>query len=218
MFTRKIICASEKRRTRDVTGILSVMYHETALTSLATMIIAVDHRPVMVGIDGAGGAGKSTLAQELADVLPVAVAIVHGDDFYSDLPESEKALLSPQQGCKSYFDWRRLQFEVLTMAEGPNVTLRYQRYDWNEAILGDWIDVAMPDVVIVEGVYTLRRELREYYDVTVFVQTVDATRLQRQHSRNENTHDWIRRWAAAEDFYFSREHPWESTDIVVDGD
>jgi uridine kinase len=194
------------------------MYHEKDLTSLATMIIAVDHRPVVVGIDGAGGSGKSTLAQELADVLPVAVAIVHGDDFYSDLPDGERALLNPQQGYDSYFDWRRLQSEVLTVAEEPNVTLRYQRYDWNEGTLGDWIDAVMPDVVIVEGVYTLRRELREYYDVTVFVRTAEATRLQRQQGRNENTHEWIQRWTAAEDLYFARERPWEATDVVVEGD
>jgi uridine kinase len=172
----------------------------------------------MVGIDGQGGSGKSTLAQELADALPGAVEIVHGDDFYSDVPESEKVSLSPEQGYESYFDWRRLRSEVLATARESSATLRYQRYDWTTAMLSDWVDAVMPDVVIVEGVYTVRSELREYYDVTVFVQASEATRLQRQQSRRENTDDWIRRWAAAEDFYLTRDRLWESTDAVVDGE
>jgi uridine kinase len=188
------------------------------LSSLANLILAVDHRPVLVGVDGQGGSGKSTLAEELADVLPGAVAIVHGDDFYSDVPDSEKVLLSPEQGCEGYFDWRRLRSEVLSAAREPSGTLRYQRYDWNTAMLSDWIEIVMPDVVIVEGVYTLRRELREYYDVTAFVQTSEATRLQRQRSRNENAEDWIRRWAAAEDFYVTRDRPWKAVEAVVEGE
>jgi uridine kinase len=195
-----------------------VRYQESILSSLTTLILAVGHRPVMVGIDGHGGSGKSTLAQELADALSVAVAIVHGDDFYSDITDSERMLLRPEQGYENYFDWRRVRTEVLSTAREPSATLRYQRYDWDEARLSEWTEVAMPEVVIVEGVYTVRSELRDFYDVTVFVQTSEATRLQRQRSRNENSDDWIERWAAAEKFYFTKERPWESTDAVVEGE
>jgi uridine kinase len=96
--------------------------------------------------------------------------------------------------------------------------LRYQRYDWNVAALGEWIEIPLPEAIVVEGVYTLRPELRNTLDFTVFVQTGEPTRLQRQISRAEGSSIWISRWLAAEDFYVSRERLWEWADVLIGGE
>jgi phosphoribulokinase len=195
-----------------------VKFSASALASLSTAILAVTHRPVSVGIDGQGGAGKSTLARELVDVLPLSTAIIQGDDFYSEIPDDERAQLSPEEGYERYFDWRRLESEVLSSLRDQAAALRYQKYDWDNGALGEWVQLPMPEVVIVEGVYTLRAALRKAFDVTVFVQASEPARIARQESRDENTSAWIHRWIAAEDFYIARERPSERADFVISGD
>ena len=74
----------------------------------------------------------------------------------------------------------------------------------------------MPEVVVVEGIYTLRPELIGAYDVTVWMQTSRATRIERQYSRGENSTFWIHRWMASEDCYTAKE-PWKQIGFTVVG-
>jgi phosphoribulokinase len=75
----------------------------------------------------------------------------------------------------------------------------------------------MPDVVIVEGVYTLRPQLRDLVDVKVYVDADEDTRIRRQVERSQNTNEWIKRWVAAEDYYAATVKPWQYADVLVDG-
>lgn len=40
------------------------------------------NKTILIGIDGCGGAGKSTLAEAFKAVNPEKVTIIHMDDFY----------------------------------------------------------------------------------------------------------------------------------------
>lgn len=194
------------------------MFAESTLSTLSSRIVAIDRRPVTVGIDGEGGAGKSTLAHDLAQYLALSVAVVQGDDFYRDTPADEKSQLTPEEGYKEYFDWRRLESEVISSTRNGATTLRYQRYDWNKARMGEWAEMPMPEVVIIEGVYSLRPELRYAFDVSVFINTSESTRLLRQENRGENSRFWINRWTAASAFYVTSEGPWEWVDFLLEGE
>lgn len=195
----------------------TVIYSSEVVSSLVRAVLAVAHWPVVVGIDGRSGSGKSTLARELAVHIPLPVAIVEGDDFYSDIADDERAALSPADGYEQYFDWRRLKSQVLEPLREGNSQLRYQQYDWRRAAMGNWVETKEPAVVIVEGVYTLRPSLRDMFDVTVYVRTNDALRLQRQVHRAENSKEWIARWEAAEEYYESQFEPWQDADFTVIG-
>ena len=45
---------------------------------------------------------------------------------------------------------------------------QYQRYDWGLNHLADWIDVPAFGIVLVDGVYSYRPELRGLYDFSIF--------------------------------------------------
>ncbi len=132
--------------------------------------------------------------------------------------EEEKAKLSPEGGYESYFDWRRLRTEVLESIRGGAKNLRYQRYDWDNAKMGSWIDIPMPEVVFVEGVYMLRPQLRDLLDFTVYVRTGEETQARRLIERGENTNEWIERWNAASNIYESKVTPWGYADLVIEGE
>ena len=192
-------------------------YADQVLSQIVDLIGAADRSPVVVGIDGQGGSGKSTLAAEFVARAGRGV-IIAGDDFYADMPDAERAALDAAAGYERYFDWQRLRAQVLIPARAGDGVLRYQRYDWGSQRLGPWVEMPMPDVVVVEGVYTLRPQLLGLLDVKVYVRAAEHARMDRQIARGQNSSDWIARWVAAEDFYIAACQPWRNADLVVDGE
>jgi uridine kinase len=168
----------------------------------------------LVGIDGLGAAGKSTLAEALVMERPDAT-VVHGDDFYGP-EERDWRSWTPREGSERYFDHRRLESQLLRPLRAGRVA-SFQRYDWPSNSLDGWVEVNPAGVVIVEGVYLLRTRLRAYWDMTVFVDAPRELRLRRLHARGENDPGWIDRWAAAEDYYERTARPADAADLVVEG-
>jgi len=171
--------------------------------------------PLLVGIDGCSASGKSTLARFIAAHLP-HVTIVHGDDFYRVMDARAREALDAAGGYQLYYDWQRLESDVLQPLSHTQVA-RYQRCDWNTGRLGAWVEVQPQGIILVEGVYTTRPELRAYYDITLFVETNFALRMQRQGERTDPS-DWIVRWEAAEAFYLRRYQPQNNGDVIVAGE
>ena len=168
-------------------------------------------RTTLVGIDGLGGAGKSTLAAELSDALEAA-SIVVADDFYRPAGGD----LAPGEAYDAYFDWKRLRDAVLDPLS-RNSQARYQRHDWAGDALAEWHEVPPGGVVIVEGVYSTRPKLRPFFGVTVFVETPRAQRLARMLARVYKDTAWVEQWMSAEDWYLEHVRPLDHVDLVVDG-
>lgn len=172
-------------------------------------------RPQLICIEGLGGAGKSTLATMIQRRYPSRIQVISGDDFYG--PEARDwRSWSPRKGYLRYFDHRRLERQLLRPLRAGAVA-RFQRYDWPSNTLADWVEVRPEGLIVVEGVYLLRRRLRRYWDYSVYVDTPREVRLARMHARGENDPEWIERWAAAEDYYVRVERPSAHADLVVNG-
>lgn len=169
----------------------------------------------IVGIDGCGGAGKSRLATEVRVALASRgrdVSVVPMDDFY--LPSALRTGTLALNSIGSAFDWQRLRDEVLAplTAGQPG---RYQRYDWPSDALADWRDVP-PGIVIVEGVYSTRLELEEFYDLTVWVECPRPVRLARGIERDGEAarRIWEEEWMPAEDRYVNEQSPHTRADLI----
>lgn len=171
--------------------------------------------PLLIAVEGLGGAGKSTLAAQLSAALPGS-SIVEVDDFYRPMTAEERAKLGPREGYERYFDWTRLLEEAIEPLRQRR-RARFQRYDWEMGRLRGWREVAPGDVVIVEGVYSTRPELSALFGVTVFVDTPREQRADRMAARGYDNLDWLDHWMAAEDWYVSRHRPAERADLVIDG-
>ncbi len=173
---------------------------------------------LLVAIDGLGGAGKSTLARLLKEQLKTLewiVAVVKHDDFYlpSHQRENQQAKVIGRD-----FEWERLRDQVLTpIREGRSA--HYQRYDWETDVLAEWRAISAPDVVLVEGVYTMRRELAHLYDLKIWVECPRAIRLARGIARDgqKSRTIWEQDWMPKEDDYVKTHLPHERADLSING-
>ncbi|MFT9818162.1 uridine kinase family protein [Lysinibacillus sp. NPDC056185] len=171
---------------------------------------------LLIGIDGCGGAGKSTLANKLKDEFS-NVTVVHMDDFY--LPSSQLIKTSTEKKpVGADFDWKRVLNQVLEPIN-QNIKTRYQRYDWDADDMAEWHSVPVGGTVIVEGVYSIRKELSNKYDFTIWVDCPRETRLSRGLERDgEEARDmWENNWMISEDIYVEKHKPFERADIIVFG-
>jgi uridine kinase len=166
----------------------------TAPTGMPTRIIA---------IDGHGGSGKSRLPRELAAALG-GIPIVATDDFASwDNPVEW---------------WPRLVEQVLRpLALGEVV--RYQRYDWSDQRLADWIELPRcPPTIVLEGVTASRSEFDSHLAFRIWVEAPRELRLRRGLERDGDAMraQWDA-WMATEDAYVARDDPVGRADVVVSG-
>lgn len=157
----------------------------------------------VIAIDGLGGAGKSTLAAQLAEELG-NIAVVPTDDFASwDNP----------------FDWWPRLIEQVLRPLAAGDAARYQRYDWDARRLSEWIELPhRPRMVILEGVTASRSEFDAYLAFRIWVEAPRELRLKRGLERDgEAMRDrWIS-WMCAEDEYVARQDPAARADVVVSG-
>lgn len=156
----------------------------------------------IVAIDGCGGAGKSTLAAALSGHLNNC-KVIHTDDFAS---------------WDNTLNWFPRMIQQVLEPLKNNKDAVYQRYDWNEKKLLNWITVSPQPVVIIEGVSSSRKEFRPFLSFSIFVNADRETRLQRGLARDGLVakDQWLI-WMSSEDEYIARDNPQDFADIIVDG-
>lgn len=103
---------------------------------------------VMIGIDGGGGSGKTTLATKIASVL-LGTQIVHMDDFYK-LKKVRKITKLANAPSGYEYDIDRLISQVI-MPILSNKTARYQKYDWDNDCLNGYEEVTPTGILVIDG-------------------------------------------------------------------
>ena len=168
---------------------------------------------ILIGIDGFGASGKSTLAAGLSPFFDAAV--VHMDDFYK--PSFQQPATREYPG--EFFDLERLQTAVLKPVRA-GAAVRYQIYDWDRDVMGDWVEIAAGRPVIVEGVYSTEACLRDLYDLRIFCVAGYEVRLQRGLERDSEAarSTWEHEWMPAEQNYVDLQRPDLAADIILQGE
>lgn len=161
---------------------------------------------LLVGIDGYGASGKSTFSKTLQTLAP-AITIVQMDDFF--LPSAQRLprnIAARQVG--SDFDWDRLRSQVLEPIHN-NIPGYYQRYEWTIDSMVEWHTVPIGGIVIVEGIYSTRKELAAFYDFKIWFDCPRHIRLARALKRDGETARpiWENDWMPAEDLYVKTQKP-----------
>lgn len=182
----------------------------TDATELSKDIIQRGAR--LIAIDGPRGAGKSTLARELAGQWPGAV-VIGMEDFCR--PSRERPS-SPVPA--SAYDCERLVKEVIEPLKAGDAA-RYQRYDREKDDLVESGKVPAGAVVLVDGLYSTSEALQDRFDYKIWVDCPYDIRVARATKRNgqEKRPLGTRDGTSAEDRYIAEQRPIARADVVLDG-
>lgn len=139
------------------------------------LLLRLEH-PVRVGIDGITASGKSTFARELSEILKAADrTVIHTtlDGFHN--PRSRRYALGRDSAEGYYYDAYNYGeiIENLLLPLGSNGSLRFRTKIFDlEADRPIQIEAASAhrdDILIVDGSFALRPELRDHWDFRIFL-------------------------------------------------
>ena len=159
-------------------------------------------RPFLIAIDGRCASGKTTFAAQLSEVLHCP--LIHMDDFF----------LRPEQRSQERYaepggnvDRERFAEEVLKpLKEGR--PFRFQKLECPALVLGEWRDIPACRAAVIEGSYCLHPELRDAYDLTIFMDIDPEVQLERLKKRNiERFPMFVKKWIPLEEAYIKAFDP-----------
>ena len=153
----------------------------------------------LIAVDGPSGAGKTTLAAEVADAL--GAPTIHMDDLY------------PGWDGLAAATERVLEWVVEPLLAGRPA--RYRRWDWGADAYAEWHEAA-GDVVVLEGCGSGALPGGAHLSVLVWVDADPAQRRDRGLARDPGYADFWDRWAAQERDLYAADGTRERADLVVD--
>jgi len=184
-------------------------------------------RPFIVAIDGLGGAGKSTVANKLAEELQsiCTVELIHIDNH---IVESNKRY---NTGHSEWYEYYYLQWDVellknnmLLPLHNNNLQLRLPFYNQSADTVNDRkIQLETNSILMIEGVFLLRHEWRNLYDYRLFLDIPRTVREERVLLRDAYIGDfqarlnkYQRRYWPAEEYYLEKENPLAVANKICD--
>jgi uridine kinase len=167
---------------------------------VAVAVAVGDARTCVIAVDGRSGAGKSSLAAALADVL--GAPVVSLEDLYGGWDGLEHGI-------------DLLVSEVLEPLRAGRPA-RVPRYDW---ATGDWADpwvLEPPAALIVEGVGAGAKRAAAYASLLIWMEVPPSVRKERALARDGATYaPYWDMWAAQEDALLARERTPDRADLIV---
>ena len=166
---------------------------------------------VVVAIDGQSGSGKSTLSEDL--VKELGGLLVHMDDYFLPPKMKTKERLS-QSGGNVHFE--RLKSELLINLDQEELFLR--KYNCMSNELEETQTFKNKKLIIIEGVYSLHKELRDFYDYKILLKVSLDVQLQRIEKRSGSfmLKRFIKEWIPLENHYFETEKLENISDVILE--
>lgn len=159
----------------------------------------------VIALAGFGGAGKSTTANKLTEILEDAT-VIPLDEFITNRLEERSADWNG-------FDWARLIEQVLKPIQDGSEIITYGVYDWSQNKIIEEKTLQLPKYIIIEGCGLIREQLDKYFDFSIWVDTPLEVAFERGSTRDREEykvdHDklWKDRWTPNDKDYFEKYQP-----------
>lgn len=198
------------------------------LAQLATQISRLQPAPVLrVAIDGVDGAGKTTLAHELeARLLAQGVPVIRAsvDGFHHPRAvRYRQGKDSPQGFFKDSYDYSQLKANLLDpLSPGGNLAYRPAVFDHrlDQHLDLPWQQAQAGAVLLLDGIFLHRPELRNYWDFSLFLDVPFAVSVARLAQRDGSDPDPAapgqRRYVQGQQMYLQHCEPWRWAHVVLD--
>ena len=144
-------------------------------------------KPIIIGITGGSGSGKTTIEHEIANQIEAndRIVIMTQDSYYKDntgLPMSERQKINYDH--PNAFDMPLLEAQLNQLLHRKPIEM--PTYDFTEHTRSDkTVHINPADIIILEGILVLfNEEIRNLMDIKVYVDTDDDIRFIRRLERD----------------------------------
>lgn len=181
---------------------------------------------VLVGIDGPDAAGKTTMADQLAQRLSGLVVRASADDFqHPRAVRRRRGSLSPDGYYLDAFDHATLADKLLTPFGNGASTVMTAHFDYDEDEPAEVsIDVPPCAVLVVDGVFLQRETIRSFWSLIVYLTVSPEVAFRRGVDRDagrlgtseELELRYAERYLPAQALYRADVDPERNADVVID--
>ncbi len=185
--------------------------HMEEVTKESVEATGIQGKPFIVAIDGRAASGKSTLAQQLSELLDAEV--IHMDDFFLPLSLRTKERLAEPGGNVHY---ERFAEEVIPYLQSP-AAFSYRIFDCSKMDYEGGRFIGNKPVRIVEGSYSHHPKFGRYADLFVFSDVDEEEQMRRIRLRNgaEKAQMFAEKWIPMEERYFTGCEVKKTTDAII---
>ncbi len=168
-------------------------------------------KPVLVGIDGRCGSGKTRFAHLLGELF--GGNILHMDDFYLPL---DKRPVDWKKVPGGNMDFTRLRMEALDPLCAKKEVI-YRPYDCGQDRFGQSLQLEPHPLNVIEGSYSHHPSLEASYDCKVFLTCSVMERVRRLRQREGSYFSMFeKQWMPMEENYLRAYSIEESSDFTID--
>lgn len=182
---------------------------------------------VLVGVDGPDAAGKTTFADALAGRLGGTVVRASVDDFHRPRAlRLQRGELSPEGCYRDTFDYPALVGGLLAPfhSGADRVLTGVFDYRADEPLEVSEAGVPAAAVLVVDGVFLLRPELRDWWTVSVHLQVPEEVSIRRGEVRDLDVFGstegvrqrYLAKYLPAQVLYRAEADPERTADVVLD--
>jgi len=143
--------------------------------------------PLIIGITGGTGSGKSTVCKAIIENTPSdKIAVVEQDSYYKDQSHlTFEERLKTNYDHPLSFDNDLLISQLEDLCKGISIEKPVYDYENHTRKIDETVTINPTDIIIVEGIMLLEDEkLREKLDIRIYVDTEDDIRILRRIQRD----------------------------------
>jgi uridine kinase len=205
------------------------MRRRSLLEGVVEEIIRIEKpHPIRVAVDGIDCAGKSMFANGIAEVLSeqgFKVIRASLDGFHNPRKfRYARGKLNPEGYYLDSFNYKVL-FEYLLDPLGTDGSRKYKTsvFDYNK---DDWVNsetllASDDDVLIFDGVFLLRPELENVWDLSIYLHVSYEESLKRALKRDQGDPEKIeeryeKRYIPGQKLYHMHVGPTRKADLIID--
>ncbi|MBP3820562.1 AAA family ATPase [bacterium] len=200
------ICLFDKKQ--DVPIINAV--NSGFVNRFSRRIIEGTQRHMLVGVTGESASGKSTICREIKRVieeLSMPVTVLSTDNYFNDISDLIKKYGSFDSlrdngydvDAPSSFQLDVLRNDLINLAEGIDIKAPMYLPNGTGVSVPEAFEVKSQKIIVVEGIATMYENVKDVFDIKIYVETDNNLRKTRFISRaveerNQSVDNALKHW------------------------
>lgn len=202
---RQIFLYDKKQQTPVINAI-----NPNFISRFTKRIINNPSKRMLIGVTGESASGKSTICSEIQNVigrLSMPVTVLSADNYFRDISELINRYGSFDKvrdsgydvDAPSSFQLDTLRNDLEILASGTDVKAPLYLPNGTGVSMPKALDVKSQKIIVVEGIATMYEQVKDVFDIKIYVETENELRKSRFISRaveerNQDINNAMKHW------------------------